>query len=238
MIINENGRALLPRAVSVLEEAAQTEALFRAPHATPLRLASSYTVGEYLLPQLIAQWKAKHPGSHVLIQIVNTHDVVDAVASFSADVGFIEGSLTHPGLKVRHWRSDQMVIFAAKGHPVSRRKLSPRQLAKASWVLREPGSGTREATDRWLLPHLPEMQVELELGSNEAVKRAVAAGIGLGCLSRLAVHEAIEQGWLVELPTALPEMKRALSIVLHRNRKLGAGAQSFLDDCLDSADLR
>jgi DNA-binding transcriptional LysR family regulator len=105
-------------------------------------------------------------------------------------------------------------------------------------VLREPGSGTREATDRWLLPHLAEMQVELELGSNEAVKRAVSAGIGLGCLSRLAVHEAIEQGWLVELPTALPEMKRALSIVLHRNRKLGAGAQSFLDDCLDSADLR
>jgi DNA-binding transcriptional LysR family regulator len=238
LIINENGRALLPRAVSVLEEAAQTEALFRAPHATPLRLASSYTVGEYLLPQLIAQWKAKHPGSHVLIQIVNTHDVVDAVASFSADVGFIEGSLTQPGLKVRHWRSDQMVIFAAKGHPVPRRKLNPRQLAKASWVLREPGSGTREATDRWPLPHLPEMQVELELGSNEAVKRAVAAGIGLGCLSRLAVHEAIEQGWLVELPTALPEMKRALSIVLHRNRKLGAGAQSFLDDCLDSVEPR
>jgi DNA-binding transcriptional LysR family regulator len=133
---------------------------------------------------------------------------------------------------VRRWQSDQMVIIAARGHPMAGRKVTARQLLKATWVLREQGSGTREAADRWLMPQLPDMQVELELGSNEAVKRAVAAGIGLGCLSRLAVREALSQGWLVELQTTLPALNRSLSIVLHRGKVLGSAAQGFLQLCM------
>lgn len=232
LVINENGRALLPKAVGILEAASETQLLFSTEHAAPLRLASSYTVGEYVLPELIAQWKSKHPGSHVLMAIANTHDVFDSVSSFNADIGFIEGTQTHPALTVRRWRSDQMVIVAAKDHPLAGRKVNARQLLKSSWVLREPGSGTREASDRWLIPHLPELQVELELGSNEAVKRAVAAGIGLGCLSRLAVRDAVAQGWLAELHTTFPELQRTLSIVVHRGKRLGSSAQGFLQHCM------
>lgn len=232
IMINENGRALLPRAAGVLEEAAETEALFTAAHAAPLRLAASYTIGEYLLPELIARWKAAHPRSHLRVHIANTHDVFGAVADFRADLGFIEGLHTHPELVVRRWRTDQMVIIAAPGHPMAGRKVTARQLNEASWVLREPGSGTREASDRWLIPHLTQMEVELELGSNEAVKRAVAAGLGLGCLSRLAVAEAIAQGWLVELAAAFPSAERTLSIVRHRSKKLGASAQDFMQHCM------
>jgi DNA-binding transcriptional LysR family regulator len=232
LIMNDNGRALLPHAVGVLEMAAETEALFDSAHPAPLRLAASYTIGEYMLPQLIGDWKRKHPESHVLLHIANTHDVFESVASFSSDIGFIEGSHTHPELSVRKWRSDQMALIAASGHPMAHRKVSARQLQKAKWVLREPGSGTREASDRWLIPHLPEMEVGLEVGSNEAVKRAVAAGAGIGCLSRLAVRDAVAQGWLVELGTTFPEMQRSLSIVLHRARRLGSAAQQFLEHCM------
>ncbi len=122
-------------------------------------------------------------------------------------------------------------MVAAAGHPLAERRAGARQLNHATWVLREPGSGTREASDRWLIPHLTQMEVELELGSNEAVKRVVAAGLGLGCLSRLAVKEAIAEGWLVELATTLPPMQRTLSIVLHRAKKLGAAAEGFLRHC-------
>lgn len=232
LVINENGRALLPKAAGILEEAAETQALFTAAHAAPLRLASSYTIGEYLLPELIAHWKAAHPRSHLLVHIANTHDVFDAVADFTADLGFIEGSHTHPELAVRRWRTDQMVIVAAPGHPMAGRKVTARQLNEATWVLRESGSGTREASERWLIPVLAQMEVELELGSNEAVKRAVAAGIGLGCLSRLAVKDAVEQGWLVELVTAFPSTDRTLSIVRHRSKKLGSSAQGFMQHCM------
>ena len=231
LVINENGRALLPRAAAVLEQAVETETLFATAHPAALRLASSYTVGEYLLPELVTSWKRAHPRSHVLLDIANTHDVFERVSSFRADVGFIEGPHSHPDLTVRKWRSDEIVVIAAAGHPLARRRVGVRQLNHATWVLREPGSGTREASDRWLIPHLAEMEVELELGSNEAVKRVVAAGLGLGCLSRLAVNDAIAEGWLVELATTLPPMRRTLSIVLHRARKLGTAAEGFLRHC-------
>jgi DNA-binding transcriptional LysR family regulator len=234
LMINENGRALLPRAAAILEQAVETEALFGAPHAAPLRLASSYTIGEYLLPELIASWKHAHPNSHVLLDISNTHDVFDRVASFRADIGFIEGTHSHPELAVRKWRTDEIVVVAAAGHPLAGRRVGTRQLNQATWVLRETGSGTREASDRWLISHLEQMEVELELGSNEAVKRVVAAGLGLGCLSRLAVKEAIVEGWLIELATALPPMQRTLSIVLHRTKKLGSSASGFLKHCIAS----
>lgn len=228
LIINENGRALLPFAAAVLQQAAETEALFTASRSAPLRLASSYTIGEYLLPQLIAGWKRTHPDSRVLMKIANTDAVFDSVAAFEADIGFIEGSHTHPDLRVRRWRTDQLVVIAAPTHPMAKRRVTTDQLHRSTWVLREPGSGTRDASDSWLIPHLAEIQVELELGSNEAVKRAVAAGIGLGCLSRLAVHDALIQGSLVELRTTLPEFERTLSIVLHRAKKLGSTADGFL----------
>ena len=232
LVINENGRALLPKAAGVLEGAAETQALFTAAHAAPLRLASSYTIGEYLLPGLIAGWKTAHPRSHALVQIANTPDVFEAVAGFSADIGFIEGSQSHRELSVRKWRTDHMVIIAQPGHPMAGRKASGRQLASAGWVLREPGSGTREASDRWLIPHLPELRVELELSTNEAVKRAVAAGIGLGCLSELAVRDAVQHGWLVQLGTTFPIVERTLSIARHRSKKLGAAAEGFLRHCM------
>lgn len=234
LVINENGRALLPKVAGVLEQAAETQALFTAAHAAPLRLASSYTIGEYLLPDLIAGWKSTHPRSHVVVQIANTHDVFDSVAAFSADIGFIEGSHTHRDLAVRRWMTDQMVVIAPPRHPMAGRKVNARQLANAAWVLREPGSGTREASERWLIPQLPEMQVELELGTNEAVKRAVAAGIGLGCLSELAVRDAIQQGWLVQLPTTFAAVDRTLSVVRHRSKKLGTAAEGFLRHCFEA----
>lgn len=236
LVLNENGRALMPKAAAIVEQALEAEAMFREAHAAPLRLAASYTVGEYLLPNLIVEWKRLNPRAQVRLGISNTQDVLDAVASFSADIGFIEGEHTHPDLLVRRWRSDDLVVVAAPEHPLARRRLTAAHLAEASWILREPGSGTRDASDRWLVPNLSQVDVGMELGSNEAVKRAVASGLGLGCLSRHAVADAIASGWLVELRTPLPEMRRALSIVVHRAKQLGGASQAFLEHCLRAKD--
>jgi DNA-binding transcriptional LysR family regulator len=234
LILNENGRALLPYAASIVEQATETEALFSEAHQAPLRLASSYTIGEYLLPDLIASWKGAHPRSQIQLRIANTHEVFEAIASFDADVGFIEGQHTHPDLTVRKWRTDSMAVVAAPHHPLAGESPGIRQLGEAFWILRENGSGTREASDRWLIPHLEQVQVDLELGSNEAVKRAVALGLGLGCLSRHAVADAIRQGWLVEVKTPLPELERTLSLVVHRAKQLGSVSQVFLRHCMES----
>ncbi|NPC59109.1 LysR family transcriptional regulator [Caenimonas soli] len=235
LVLNENGRALLPRAASIVEQAIESEALFTDSHLAPLRLASSYTIGEYLLPDLLADWRRTHPKSQIKLSIVNTHQVFESVATFAVDVGFIEGQHTHPDLTVKRWRTDELIVIASPKHPFAKRRPSLRQLADAVWILREPGSGTREASDRWLIPNLQHVNVDLELGSNEAVKRAVASGLGLGCLSRHTVVDAIKQGWLVEVKTSLSEMRRTLSIVMHRSKQLGSVSQDFLQHCMQSS---
>jgi DNA-binding transcriptional LysR family regulator len=136
---------------------------------------------------------------------------------------------------VRRWRTDELAVIASPDHPFAKRKPTLRQLADAVWILREPGSGTREASDRWLIEALQHVDVDLELGTNEAVKRVVALGLGLGCLSRHTVVDAISQGWLVEVKPPLPRMRRTLSIVMHRSKRLGSVSQDFLQHCMQSA---
>jgi len=235
LLLNENGRALLPKAMSLLDRAAELQHLFAAEHDAPLRLAASLTIGECLLPDLLANWKSAHPASPVQLMIGNTSEVIAAVAGFDVDIGFIEGRQTHPQLIVRGWRSDELVIVAAPSHPLAAGAASLRQLGEAGWALRERGSGTREAVERWLLDHLGSLRVEYELGSPEAIKRLVAAGPALGCLPREVVARELEQGQLVELATRLPRATRRLAIVLHRDKHLGRGAQDFLSHCTSVA---
>lgn len=231
LTLNAQGRVLLPRAVGLLEQAAEIGRLFGAADQGALRVAASFTVGEYLLPPLIAGWKRAHPGIRLRLDIANTRAVLDAVAALEVDVGFIEGARTHPDLDVAHWREDELVVVAAGDHPMAGRRVDRAWLREAPWILREPGSGTREAADRWLVPGLGRFRIEMELGSNEAVKRAVASGQGVGLLSVHAVAEAVAAGALTRLQTPLPPMHRALAIVTHRERPPGRALAGFLAHC-------
>jgi DNA-binding transcriptional LysR family regulator len=232
LVLNENGRALLAKAAALLDRAAELQQLFGGPHATTLRVAASLTIGEVLLPELVARWKASHPASPVQITIGNTSEVIAAVAGFDVDLGFIEGPQTHPELLLRPWLTDEMVVVAAATHPLARqRRVDAAVLRTAPWAVREAGSGTRETVDRWLLEHLGPVEVGFEFGSTEAIKRLVATGAALGCLSRLAVVDALDAGTLVELRTGLPPAKRRLAIVTHRDKHLGRGTEDFLRHC-------
>ncbi len=231
LLLNENGRALLPRAQALVEQATELQALFNDEHAAPLRVAASFTIGEYLLPSLVSQWTQLHPKSHIHLRIGNTSEVIDAVAGFDVDVGFVEGLQTRSDLVVRPWMNDEMVILAAPGHPLAQRTATARQLADATWVLREHGSGTRQITDAWLLKNLNRVRVGFELGSTEAIKRVVAASDALGCLSRYALAQSVEDGHLVELRTRLPKATRQLAIVLHVEKRLSRATTEFLAHC-------
>ena len=248
LVLNENGRALLPATIALLDQAADLQGRFADTYRGPLRVAASFTIGEYLLPERIVRWRRGHPGSLVQLRIGNTSEVIRAVIDMEADIGFIEGAQTHPDLQLRRWLEDEMVIVAAPTHPLlaageSRKAgsrtgprpetkvASNRQLASAGWILREPGSGTRQAADAWLFEHLGPLEVEYELGSTEAIKRLAAAGTGLACLSRHAVANELEQGSLVEVRTRLPRASRRLTIAVRRNKRLGRASEDFLRHC-------
>lgn len=232
LVLNANGRALLPRAAALIDQACEVQQLFSREHASPLKVAASLTIGEHMLPELVGQWKIRHPASPVRLVIANTSEVIAAVAAFDVDVGFIEGSQTHPDLVVRPWLNDELVVVASPAHPLAAGPVSRRLLREASWALRETGSGTREAADRWLIEHLGEINVAFELGSPEAIKRLVAAGAALGLLSARAVAQALADGTLVELQTRLPPAVRRLSMVLHRDKHLGRGTEDFVNECI------
>ena len=229
--LNENGRTLLPKAAALLDRAIELERLLSPARPAPLHLAASLTIGEYLLPDLLARWNLANPAQPVRLMIGNTREVVEAVARFDADVGFIEGTQTHPRLIARPWLTDELVVFAAAGHPLVGRPASLRELRAATWALREPGSGTREAAERWLLERVGALNVEFELSSPEAIKRLVAAGAALGCLAREVVAQELAQGTLAELRTSLPRATRRLSMVLHRDKHIGRDTAEFIQHC-------
>lgn len=231
LVLNENGRAFLPGAIALLDQATELQALFTGVHAAPLRVAASLTIGEYLLPKLVASWQRAHPVSLIRLAIVNTSEVIAAVVGMDADLGFIEGPQTHPDLQVRPWLSDELVVVAAPDHPLAQIRASKAQLTAATWILRELGSGTRQATDNWLVEHLGLVKVGFELGSTEAIKRLAAAGTGLACLSRQAVADDLLKGNLIELQTRLPAAKRRLAMVVRRDKQLGRATQDFIHHC-------
>src|SRR5690625_7955348 len=116
---------------------------------------------------------AQHPGTRVHLQVANTAEIVREVKHFEMDMGLIEGEINDPELEVIPWRDDELVVFCAPDHPLAgKNTLTDEDLLTATWILREPGSGTRQTFDRALHGLLPDLNVLLELQHTEAIKRA------------------------------------------------------------------
>ncbi|MDR0275470.1 MAG: LysR family transcriptional regulator [Burkholderiaceae bacterium] len=233
LVLSEYGRLLWPRAQALLDAAGQLQDVV-AGQAVSLQLGASTTIAGYVLPPLLAALRAAHPQARVRLLAGNTAEVVTAVAGLELDFGLIEGDCRHPDLHVSDWREDELVLIAPPGHPATHARASRRQLAAAPWLLREPGSGTREAVERWLRAHVGAVRVDMELGNSEAIRGAVAAGLGLSCLSRHVVAEALAAGSVARVRTGLPALSRPLRLVRHRERAPTPGMQAFL--ALDAQD--
>jgi len=225
LVANEHGRLLLPKARAMLDLGREAQSLFNGV-AAHLRLGASTTIANYVLPAQIASFRQQFPESGVELLVGNTAETIAAVAAFRVDVGFIEGPCHHPELKIDAWCDDELVVVVARDHPFATRMPSMAQLAQATWILREAGSGTREEVERLLLPQLGAFSVAMELGDSEAIKHVVAAGLGVSCLSRRVVAEQLEQGKLHALP--LPTLRRKLSRIMHRDKVMTRGMAHFL----------
>ena len=227
--LNALGRQLLPQAQALLDHADALE------HATQhanvrLKLAASSTIGNYVLPALLASFRRQiAPDSQLDVLIGNTQDVVDAVQRFEVDIGLIEGTCRGEALEIETWLDDEMVIVAAPGHPLVRGPVSHAALREAGWLMREPGSGTRELVDSRIASVVGPLHVALELGHSEAIQRTVAAGYGISCLSRHVVADGLRDGRLVEVDSGLPRIARPLLIVRHRDKHPTHGLAQFID---------
>jgi DNA-binding transcriptional LysR family regulator len=230
LVLNEHGRLLYPRAVALLEQAGEIGRLFQQGNGA-LRLFASSTIGNYILPEIIAAYRRDFPDAPLALQVGNSLDVINAVMDFRVDLGLIEGPSHNPALITQPWLQDELVVFAAPDNPLAGAPVSLEQLADAPWILREQGSGTREIVDYLLLARLPSLKPVMELGNSEAIKHAVRYGLGISCLSRRVVAEALALGTLVTLDVPLPPLIRHLYLVRHQQKHLSRALMRFMAFC-------
>lgn len=231
LALNEHGMALLPRAQEVLErmrDLPRQATGEQAPLRGDLRIGASNTVGNYLVGDLLGGFTRMHPDVALHLAIANTESIVADVRRFAVDVGCVEGTVAHADVDVLPWREDRLVVCVPPDHPLARRRrLAARDFKGMRWILRERGSATRALSER-ALSGLPGAVGVLELGQSEAIKQAVIAGLGIACLPEVAVADAQAAGKLCALRTPFLDLRRRLSLVLHRERYRGPLLQAFL----------
>jgi DNA-binding transcriptional LysR family regulator len=232
--LNDNGRALLPQALALLDGAGWIErwALDHESQIGTLRIGASTTIGNYLLPSILAGFRDTLPEParqswKVQVAIANTARITEQLAAFELDLGLIEGPCHSAELTVQPWLEDELVVVTAAHDPIvppaRKRPISLEALRKATWLLREPGSGTHEIINQLLIPHLHRLRPGIEFGNPEAIKRAAASGLGITCLSRCVVADLLESGELVAPPTELPHLTRRFYLVMHGQKKRTRG---------------
>jgi len=195
-----------------------------------LTLAASQTVANYWLPPRIETFRRTYPGIDLRVRIANTEQVAHAVIQGNADLGFVEGEVNEPSLAIRRMEGDSLTIVVGATHPwVGRARIAPRHLTETSWILREPGSGTRsmfEAVLRKFQVNMPDLDIRLELPSNEAVRVAVESGDCATAISDLVVAQSIAAGTLHRVKIDLP--KRSFIALRHKERYASQAENALL----------
>jgi len=239
--LNELGRLVRPQAEALLSQANELETVLRQ-HQQPgnLKVGATLTIGNYLAVKIMARYMAQHPEAKVMLDVENTAAIAKKVLNFELDLGLVEGELQQPELDVIPWRQDELVVFCSPDHSLAQRSeqpLSDEVLLEQTWILREAGSGTRQTFDRIMSGILPQLNVLLELQHTEAIKRAVEAGLGVGCLSRVALEDAFRRGSLVPLTIPQRNTQRHFYFVLHKQKYRSAGVQRWIDLCREDQSV-
>lgn len=231
--LNELGQSLLPQAVELIERAAAIETVLEGRAGFgKLRIGATLTIGNYLATLIVADYLKRHPESSAELQVHNTETIVDQVAGYELDLGLIEGHCRHPDLLAEPWVEDELVVFCAPTHRLAGQgPVAMAALVDEQWIVREPGSGTRETLDQALRACHFEPQVRLELEHTEAIKRAVEFGLGIGCISRLALREAFRRGSLVAIETPELDLHRHFQFLWHKRKFQTAGMREFIALC-------
>ena len=223
IVLTQTGRDFLGEARAVVaraKAAAQVLDDLAGLKRGSLNLAASQTVANYWLPQRIETFRKACPGIDLHVTSGNTEEVAEGVHRGAADLGFVEGEVDDPSLSVRRLEGDTLAVVIGPNHPWSGKTcIPPKLLTGTGWVLREPGSGTRsmfEAALKKFGVKLSDLDIRLELPSNEALRVAVEYGDCATAISDLVVAQSLAAGTLHRVGIDLP--KRPFFMLRHKER--------------------
>jgi DNA-binding transcriptional LysR family regulator len=236
VLLTETGQRLHPYARRILAlhaEARQAVTGRAAPVTGDLTLAASSVPGEHLLPAAFAAFRERHPHVRVRVTVTDTQAVLDQVERGKAQLGLVGGKGDSPHLDYRPFARDRLALLVPAGHRLAgRKRVSLPELGRQPLILREAGSGSRRCLEEALAragKSLRDLQVVLEVGSNEAIKEAVLRGVGLAVLSTRAVEKELHAGQLHALPVTGLSLVREMLAVWDRRRPLPIPARLFLE---------
>ncbi|WP_338833046.1 selenium metabolism-associated LysR family transcriptional regulator [Neomoorella humiferrea] len=198
-----------------------------------LVVGATLTIGEYLLPRFTGQFKKQYLDVDITVQIANTQEIIRRLLGGELDLSVIEGQIEHPNLIQEDFFQDELVIIVSTNHPWScRGEITPEELQAEPLILREKGSGTRQVAEAGLKQvglNPANLKVIMELGSTQAIKEAVEAGLGAAIISRLAVKKESRHNLLREVRLKGADFRRTFHLAYSRHKHHSAAAQAFLD---------
>jgi DNA-binding transcriptional LysR family regulator len=186
-----------------------------------LTIGASTTIAEYMLPALLGDFRAKYPDVSIHLKVSNTDGIVSMVENNTIDLGVVEAPVSNKNLVVDECRRDHLVAIVPPGHPVAgHQTIKLEELLEYPFICREEGSGTREVIAEYMNSS-PDcqtyMNVAMELGSPEAVKGAVEAGMGISVVSNATIQKELRLATLVAIELD-PPLERPFSFV-HQKQK-------------------
>jgi len=222
--LTEVGQKLYEHADKILEDYAQMERTIRAltgEMSGMLLIGASTTIAEYMLPVLLGDFKAEHPEVSIRLRVSNTDGIVSMIENNTIDLGVVEAPVSNKNLGVELCRLDQLVAIIPPAHPLeSHPSVTISELATYPFILREEGSGTREVMSEYFNRagvSLDHLNIIMELGSPEAIKGAVTAGMGISILSRVTIQKELQLGTLREVKLD-PPLERPFSFVRQKQK--------------------
>ncbi|MFC7395258.1 LysR family transcriptional regulator [Scopulibacillus cellulosilyticus] len=232
--ITEAGKLLYPYAKAILEDherAKERLANYKGNQHTPICVGATLTIGEYLLPKLLGRFKQRNPDINLKLQVANTQDILESLQEHHIDLALVEGKVDNPSLMVEKFADDELVLICSEHHKWSRRKeINSDELTGEPMIWRENGSGTRMIIENALNQKglMDNMDIYMEIGSTQAIKAAVEAGLGIAILSKMAVLREFELNVIKEVKIKDMSLKRELWLVLAPQRFRRQGVDKLL----------
>jgi len=218
--LTEAGLAFEPYAdqvLGLLEQGKLAAAEADRSRKARIRVVAVNTAGEYLVPQMIQAYRQVQPDAEILLEVGNRESMIERLASHRADVG-IGGRPPSSDLDGLPFLDNELLVVGRE---------IPADLSRATWLLREPGSGTRATADRFLLERGLETAERLTLGSIGAVKQALKVGLGITIISADAVRRELREGELIQIPVPGTPVHGSWYVLLPRGVPTRPSVQAF-----------
>ncbi|PRS42752.1 LysR family transcriptional regulator [Bacillus sp. RJGP41] len=233
--VTEAGKLLYPFAKDIVNDFNHSKEVIQqstGKYNANLIVGASLTIGEYLLPSLLGRFKKQQPEIKVTLTIKNTPRVLEDLSNDVIDLALVEGLVENTDFIVDKFAEDELILVCPSDHPwKDRKEIQLEELGNERMIWRESISGTRLIVENMLREHgvLEKIESYMEIGSTQAIKSAVEAGLGISILPRLTVARELEQGFLREVDIYRINMARNLWLVRKNKRFNKIGVSKFVD---------